>query len=78
MPTTSEQEMKTAIREKLLAQLAELERQANGEVTRPETQAVNICSKRAPVVTQDQWETLAKVARDPSIKLRRVAQPPTD
>lgn len=70
--------MKTAIREKLLAQLAELERQSNGEVKRTEKLAVNICSKRVPAVTKEQWESQAVAARDPSIELRRVAQPPTD
>lgn len=54
MPTTSEADMKMAIRAKLFAQLAELERQSNGGVTRTEKLAVNICSKRVPAVTKKQ------------------------
>ncbi|MFC7411774.1 hypothetical protein [Hydrogenophaga atypica] len=70
--------MKTVIREKLLRELAELERQSNGEVRRIEKPTVNIGVKRIPVVTQDQWERLENAARDPAIKLRRVAMPPID
>jgi hypothetical protein len=70
--------MKTAIREKLLRKLAELERHSKGEIRRTEKPAVNTVTKRIPVVTKDEWERLKKAARDPSIKLRRVVQPPTD
>lgn len=70
--------MKTVIREKLLRELAELERQSNGEVRRTVKPTVNIGVKRIPVVTQDQWENLENAARDPAIKLRRVAMPPID
>lgn len=70
--------MKAAIREKLLRQLAELEQQSKGEIKRIEKPPVNTVKKGIPVVTKDEWERIKKAARDPSIKLRRVAQPPTD
>jgi len=75
---TLEGAMKTAIREKLLRELAELERLSSGGVRPTEKPAVNIVIKRIPVVTKDQWERLEKAARDPSIQRRRVAQPPAD
>jgi hypothetical protein len=70
--------VKPTIREKLLVRLDALERQRAGETLSKSPPVNRVKPDSFPTMSMERWESLAKAARDPDLKLRRQAIISTD
>lgn len=65
--------MNPTIHEKLLVRLDELERQRAGETLSKSPPVNRVQPGSLPTISMERWESLAKAARDPDLKLRQQA-----